>query len=69
MATVRYIGFWKFKFFNCRNGWERHSASLYQFRKDRSDRSGDITIFMIFKVVSAAILDFQKYEILAVDPL
>jgi len=40
-----------------------------KFRKDRSDRSGDITIFVIFKVVAAAILDFQKYEILAVDPL
>jgi len=49
---------------------ERHILHhCTKFRKDRSDRSGDVTIFVIFKVVAAAILDFQKYEILAVDPL
>ena len=69
MATVRYIGFWKFKFLTAATV-ERHILHhCTKFRKDRSDRSGDITIFVIFKVVAAAILDFQKYEILAVDPL
>ena len=41
-----------------------------KFRKDRSNRCGDIAmIFMIFKMAAAAILDFQKFEVLTVDPL
>jgi len=39
------------------------------FRKDRSNRCGDIAIFVNFKMVGAAILDFKKFEILTVDPL
>jgi len=39
-----------------------------KFRKDRSNRCGDIAIFVIFKMAAAAILDFQKFEILTVDP-
>jgi len=35
-----------------------------KFRKDRSNRSGEIAIFVIFKMAAAAILDFQKFEIL-----
>jgi len=30
---------------------------------------GDIAIFVIFKMAVAAILDFQKFEILSVDPM
>ena len=40
-----------------------------KFRKDRSNRPGDITIFVIFKMAATAILDFQKFKILTVDPL
>jgi len=35
-----------------------------KFRKDRSNRSGYIAIFVIFKMAAAAILNFQKLEIL-----
>jgi len=45
---------------------------LYQrtkFRKDRSNRCGDIAIFVIFQMSAAAILDFQKFDILTVDAL
>jgi len=37
--------------------------------KDRSNRCGDITIIVIFKMAAAAILNFQKFRILTVDPL
>ena len=40
-----------------------------KFRKDRSNRCGDIAIFVIFKMAANAILDFQKLEILTVDML
>ena len=40
-----------------------------KFRKDRSNRYGDTAIFVIFKMAAAAILNFQKFEILTVDPL
>jgi len=40
-----------------------------KFRKDRSNRCGDIAIFAIFKMAAAAILNFQKFKILTVDPL
>jgi len=39
-----------------------------KFCKDWSNRSGYITIFVIFKMVAAAILDFQKFQTLTVDP-
>jgi len=39
-----------------------------KFHKGQSNRCGDIMIFVIFKI-AAAILDFQKYEILPVSPL
>jgi len=35
-----------------------------KFHKDRSNRYGDIAIFVIFKITAAAILNFQKFEIL-----
>jgi len=40
-----------------------------KFCKDRSNRCGDIAIFVIFKMAAAAILNFQKFKILTVDPL
>jgi len=40
-----------------------------KFRKDWSNRCGDIAIFVIFQMAAAAILNFQKFEILTVDPL
>jgi len=40
-----------------------------KFRKDRSNRCGDIAIFVIFKMAAAAILNFQKFKILTIDPL
>jgi len=40
-----------------------------KFRKDRSNRYGDIAIFVIFQMAATAILNFQKFKILTVDPL
>jgi len=40
-----------------------------KLRKDRSNRCGDVAIFVIFQHAAAAILNFQKFEILTVDPL
>jgi len=40
-----------------------------KFRKDRSNRYRDIAIFVIFKMAAAAILTFEKFKILTVDPL
>jgi len=42
---------------------------LTKFRKDRSNRCGDIAIFVIFKMAAAAILNFHKFKLLTVDPL
>jgi len=69
MAAVRHVGFVKIKFFN---GWRDKRPILHQrtkFSKDRSNRCGYIAIFVIFKMAAAAILDFQKFKILTVDPL
>ena len=40
-----------------------------KFRKDRSKLCRYIAIFVIFKMATAAILNFQKFKILTVDPL
>ena len=69
MAAVRHLGFLKFKFLTVvavKNPILIHHT---KFCTDRSNRCGDITIFVIFKMAVAAILDFQKFEILTVDPL
>jgi len=42
---------------------------LIELRKDRSNRCGDIAIFVIFKMAAAAILNIQKFNILTVIPL
>ena len=68
MAAVRHLGFVKFEIFN---GAVKRPI-LHQrakFRKHRSNRYGDIAIFVIFKIAAAAILNFQKFKILTVDPL
>ena len=62
MAAVRHLGF---------VGAVKRPI-LHQrtnFRKDRSNRCGNIAIFVIFKMAAAAILNFQKFEILTVIPL
>ena len=40
-----------------------------KFRKDRSNRCGYIAIFVIFNMAAAAILNFEKVEILTAFPL
>jgi len=60
MAAVRHLGFVKFEFFNGRNILHQRT----KFRKDRSNRCGYIAIFVIFNMAAAAILKFQKFEIL-----
>ena len=69
MAAVRYLGFVKCEFFNSRAGKRPILHQRTKFRKDRSNRCGDIAIFMIFQMAAAAILNFQKFEILMVFPL
>ena len=64
MAAVRHIGFVKFKFLTV---WAVKRPILHQhtkLRKDRSNRCGYIAIFVIFHMAAAAILNFQKFEIL-----
>ena len=65
MAAVRHLGFVK-------SVGAVKRPILHQrtkFRKNRSNRYGDIAIFVIFKMAAAAILNFQKFKILTVDPL
>ena len=69
MAAVRHLGFVKFEFFNGRSGKGYILHQHTKFRKDRSNRCEDIAIFVIFKMAAAAILNFQKFKILTVDPL
>jgi len=69
MAAVRHLGFVKFDFLTV-GAFKR--PILHQptkFRKDRSNRCGDIAIFVIFQMVAATMLNFQKFEILMVFPL
>jgi len=40
-----------------------------KFRKDRSNHCEDTAIFVIFQMAAAAILNFQKFEILMGFPL
>jgi len=37
-----------------------------KFRKDRSNHYGDVATFVIFQMAAAAILNFQKFQILIV---
>ena len=70
MAAVRYLGFVKFEFFLTVGSVKKpiwHQRT--KFRKERSNRCGYIAIFVIFNMAAAAILNFQKFEILMVFPL
>ena len=72
MAAVRHLGFVKFEFF--KQLWRLRdpfciNVERTKFRKDRSNRCGDIAIFVIFQMAAAAILNYQKFEILMVFPL
>ena len=69
MAAVRHLGFVKFNFLmvGAVKGHILHQPT--KFYKDRSNRCGDIAFFVIFKMAAAAILNFQKFKILTVEPL
>ena len=69
MAAFRHLGFVKFDFLMVEavKGHILHQHTI--FHKDRSNRCGDIAIFVIFQMVAGAILNFQKFEILMVFPL
>jgi len=60
MATVRHVGFLKFKFLTVgavkRPIWHHRT----KFRKDRPNRCGDIAIFVIFKMAANAIWPSSK---------
>ena len=49
MAAVRHLGFVKFEFFNGRSGWGQILHHRTKFYGDRSNRYGDIAIFVIFQ--------------------
>ena len=69
MAAVRHLGFVKFEFFLTVGAVKKpiwHQRT--KFRKEQSNRCGYIAIFVIFNMSAAAILNFQKFEILTVDP-
>ena len=69
MAAVRHLGFLKLNFLTVSVVKKRILHQHTKFRKDRSNRCGDIAIFVIFKMATAAMLDFQNLEILTVDSL
>ena len=69
MAAVRHIRLSKIKTLTLRQVLRTNMHHRTKFRKDRSNRCGDISIFVILMMAAAAILDFQKFEILTVDPL
>ena len=69
MAAVRHLGLLKFEIFNAGAVKRPILHQRTKFGKDRSNRYGDIAIFVIFKMAAAAILNFQKFKILTVDPL
>jgi len=63
MATVRHLKFVKFNFLTVR---EVKRPNLHQhttFGKDRSNRCGDIAIFVIFQDGDSRCLGFQKFDI------
>ena len=70
MAAVRHLGFVKFEYFLTARAVKRPILHQHtKFRKDRSNRCGYIAIFVIFNMAAAAILNFQKFEILTAFPL
>ena len=69
MAAVRHLGFVKFEFFNGRAVKRPILHQHNKFCKNQSNRCRDIAIFLIFQMAAAAMLNFQKFEILTVFPL
>jgi len=69
MAAVRHLGFLTFKFFTVSAVKRPIMHHQTNFRKDRSNRCGNIAIFAIFKMAAATFLDFQKFVILTVRPM
>ena len=68
MAAVRHLGFWKINFLTV---WTVKRPILRiraKFRADQPIRCCDIAIFVVFKMAAAAILVFEKFEILTVCP-
>ena len=65
MAAVRHLGFVKFDFFNSRAVKSPILHQRTKFRKDRSNRCGDIAIFVIFQMAAAAILNFRNFNSLS----
>ena len=66
MAAVRHLGFMKFEFFNGRAVKKPILHQRTKFREGRSNRWGDIAIFVIFQMAAAAMLNFQEFENLTV---
>jgi len=60
MADVRYLGFVKFEFFNGRAVKGPILHQLSKFRIDRSNRCGDIAIFVISQDSGRCHLGFLK---------
>jgi len=69
MPTVRHLGFVKFVFLTVGAVKRPILHQHTNFYKDRSNRCGDIAIFVIFQIAAAAVLNFQKFEILIIFPL
>ena len=68
IAAVRHLESVKFKFLMVGAVKRPTLHQRTKFCKDRSNRCGDIAIFVIFKIAAAAILDFQKLEIITILP-
>ena len=68
MAAVRHLGFVK-KILTAGTVKRPILHQHTKFRKDRSNRCGYIAIFVIVQMAAAAILNFQKFEILTTYPL
>ena len=65
MAAVRHLGFVKFEFFNGRSV----GINIPNFVKVSQTVTEISRFLLFFKTAAAAILDFQKFEILTFDPL
>ena len=60
MAAVRHLGFVKFEFFNGRSVKKPILHQSTEFRKDRSNRCGDIAFFCDFEDGGCRHLEFSK---------
>jgi len=62
MAAVRHLGFVKFNFLTVRAVKRPILHQCTKFRKDRSNRCGDIGIFVIFQDGGCRHLGFSKVQ-------